>query len=149
MDSQEKNFIQDILKRLLLTKQSIETQYGIQERESIFEGIMNEVRNKFKLDENLVNELQVDFANYIKKNKPEILKKINEVAIEKLGKLDVWNYKSMIREVFIEGRFIEKEIIASTKVQKAIDEYIREEMPDLSKKIHDGLVNIKIEVSLK
>jgi len=147
--NQEKHFIQDILKVLLLSKQEVSGQYGVQETQSIFEAILSDIKDKFKIDEKLVNELQVEFAQYVKENKERIIEKSSEILAEKVAKIDSYDFKNMIGGSDRLCEIIEKQIIDNPEIEKTINEIVYRDFPGLARKIKEGRVEIEVKVNLK
>ena len=146
---QEKNFIQDILKVLLLSRQQVQTQNGMQETQSVFENILNNVSDKFKIDDNLVSELQIEFNQYIKKNKEKILFKVADTLTKKVGEIESYNFRNIIGSSQTLKAIIERKLIDNKEIQDAIAEIKNRDFPELSRKIKEGKVEIRIIVNLK
>ncbi len=145
----QSDFICEILKKLLLTKQQIKGDYGSSETQSIFEMVLEDLKNKFKINEKLVNELQVEFAQYVEKNKEKIIEKSSNILAEKIGKIDYYDLKNIIGGSEKLREIIEKQIMSSQKIQEAINNIVNQDFPELAKKIKEGKVEIKMDVNLK
>jgi len=146
---QEKNVIQDILKALLLSKQQIQGQYGLQETPSIFETILNNFRDKFKIDEKLLGELQIEFTQYARENKEKLIEKASDGLVEKVSKINYYDLKNIIVTSETLRKIVEEQMINSPKIQEAINEIVNRDFPELSRKIKEGKIEIKINVNLK
>ena len=156
MKKQEENFLYDIIRKLLLTRREVENSYGEKiEIKSIFEEIVDEILEDFKVDKNILDELQSEFAKYFNKNKKNIIKKIEKSlindTIRHIRTLSPYDFKYMIRESNILKEVIRQEIIQQvniilnqSEIKELIMDFIKKDMPFLSEKIRDGNFEVKI-----